>query len=449
MTSTRTVASEGTERAPVYDLDAEKVILGILMSDPAGVDTLAGALTSEDFYNPRHGDIFNAIIELHSAGKPTESTALAGYLADKGELGRLGGAPFLLECCLGTPVAAQLTHYVDRVVDLAEGRTLEANAIQVAQAVTAPGRDLTAVAALAESLVAKAAPRRKSLAMVELGSLINPALDDIEARAKRKKGVPTGFTDLDRLLGGLRKKQLITVAGATGMGKSITLIDFARHIAIDQRLTVAFFTLEMSNDEVFDRIIAAQAGVLHHRIHSGHLEEDDWSRMSRQLGPMSNAPLFLSDKAPMTITAIKAACEALRRAHGSLDVVMVDHMHLVKPSNPRIIEDRAVIENVSEGLKQDIAMSLDVPVVAAAQLNRNPNARTDKTPQLSDLKGSSAIEQNSNAVIIVHRPDYYDADSPRAGEADFVVAKHRSGPTGVVTVAAQLHLSRFVDMAIV
>lgn len=438
-----------TERAPQSDLDAEKLVIGALMADPNGVDLLGGMLTGEDFYSPRHADVFNAILQMHSAGLPTEPTAVAGYLADQADLGRLGGAPFLLECYQAAPPSVQLTYYAQRIADLADGRQVEANAIQVAQAVTTPGRDLADVAALAERLTAKVTDRRGNATMVPLGSLMNPALDRIEARKNRKAGIATGFHDLDKLIGGLRKKQLVTIAGTTSMGKSVTLIDIARNVAIKQGLTVAFFTLEMSNDEVFDRILAAQASVLHHHIRDGEMTEDDWVKATAQIGPMCNAPLFLSDQSPMNVPKIRAAAEAVRRTHGQLDLIIVDHMHLVKPSSSRIVEERAILEDVSNALKTELAMPMDVPVLAAAQLKRSDKVKADVPPELTDLKGSSSIEQMSNVVVIVHRPEFYDAESHRAGEADFVVAKNRDGARTTVTVASQLHFSRFADMAIV
>lgn len=440
--------TEAADRAPSFDVNSERVVLGCLMENPAGVDELGGLLSAEDFYNPRHGEVFNAILTMHSQGNPTEPTALMAFLADQGSLARLGGAPFLHECVSSVPTVANLMFYANRVSELAEARRWEAGAVRIAQAVSAPGRDLASVAELAAGLLSKARPRREQLELTDLGSLINPALDEIENRSKRKVGIRTGFKDLDKMLGGLRPKQLVTVAGATSMGKSITLVDFARNIAIEQGYTVAFFTLEMTNAEVFERILSSESGVLHDRIRDGELDERDWQKVSNNLGPMSNAPFFLSDRAPRTVRSIKQACESLRRACGRLDVVFVDHMHLVKPSSTKIVEERAIIEDVSRDLKQELAASLDLPVVAAAQLNRNPAARMDKTPQLSDLKNSSSIEQHSNIVILVHRPEYYDHDSPRKGEADFVVAKNRTGAKGIVTVSAQLHLSRFVDMAI-
>ncbi|WP_446430652.1 replicative DNA helicase [Polymorphospora lycopeni] len=336
---------------------------------------------------------------------------------------------------------------MNRVADLAQRRTIEAGGVQLAQAATTPGRSIDDLTALAESLIAKAAPRRRSLELAELGSLINPALDDIEHRAKRKAGIPTGYTDLDRLIGGMQPKQMITVAGATGMGKSITLVDIARHVAIKQRLKVAFFSLEMRTKDIFDRILSAETGVLHTRIRDGLLDDNDWQRVTRQIGPMANAPLYLSDKSPMRVADMARICRKMQRTLG-LDLVVIDHMHLVKPSNDRIVELPAVIANVSPDIKREIAMALDVPTLVAAQFNRNPSNRLSKIPELGDLKGSSAIEQDSDVVILAHREDYYDKDSPRCGEADFVVAKCRIGERGIVTVAAQLHLSRFVDMAI-
>ena len=232
------------------------------------------------------------------------------------------------------------------------------------------------------------------------------------------------------------------------MGKSITLIDFARRMCIRDRHIGAFFSLEMGNDEVFERILSAQSEVLHNRIRTGRMDDNDWSKVTRNIGPMANAPLLMSDRAGLNVNQIARACEDVIRLHGRLDVVFVDHMHLVKASNPRIIERTAIIEDVAEGLKSSLAMELDVPVIAAAQLKRNDNVKADQPPQMSDLKGSSSIEQMSNIVVLVHRPEYYDAESPRAGETDFVVDKNRDGARGTVTVASQLHLSRFVDFSI-
>lgn len=445
---TNTDLTQIDERAPVYDLNAEVLILGVLMTSPGAVAELAGQLDADDFYSPKHQEVFAAILTLASDGNPHDATAVNGYLADQGSLGRLGGAPFLLDCCQAAPPRVQLGYYADRVGKLADSRAVEANALQIAREVTKPGRDLDEVADLAQRLTEKVVKRRGATSMIPLGSLINPALDAIEERLNQKPGLDTGFVELDELLGGIRRKQLVTVAGATSMGKSITLIDFARRMCIKDGRIGAFFSLEMGNDEVFERILSAQSGVLHKRIRTGQMDDNDWSRATKQIGPMTNAPLLMSDRGGLNVTQIARACEEVIRTYGRLDVVFVDHMHLVKASNPRIIERTAIIEDVAASLKETLAMDLDVPVIAAAQLKRNENVKGDQPPQLTDLKGSSAIEQTSNIVILVHRPEYYDAESPRAGETDFVVAKNRDGEKGTVTVASQLHVSRFADFAI-
>jgi replicative DNA helicase len=438
----------GFDRAPVCDLGAEELILGTLMTSPDAVAELSGQLDADDFYSPKHQEIYTAILALHSDGNPTDARAVAGYLADQGTLARLGGAPFLSDCCEAAPLRTQLSYYAKRIGDLADTRAVEASALQVAREATKPGRDLAEVADLAQRLTAKIAKRRGATSMVPLGSLINPALDRIEERLNQKPGLDTGFVELDELLGGIRRKQLVTVAGATSMGKSITLIDFARRMCIQDKQVGAFFSLEMGNDEVFERILSAQSDVLHKRIRTGRMDDDDWKRATKQIGPMTDAPLLMSDKGGLNVAQIARACEEVIRTHGRLDVVFVDHMHLVKPSSPRIVERTAIIEDVAMDLKNSLAMELDVPVIAAAQLKRNDNVKADQPPQLSDLKGSSSIEQMSNVVILVHRPEYYDSESPRAGETDFVIAKNRDGEKGTVTVASQLHLSRFVDFAI-
>jgi replicative DNA helicase len=430
-------------RAATYDLAAEKILLGILMLNPGSVDRIEG-VTPEVFYGPRHGEILSAIQRLRADGKPTEPSAVNAMLTDAGSIGRLGGAGYLLECVQEVPAVPMLGYYVDRVLTTAERRNIESAGIRLTQAASAPGKSPAEVVAMAQDLLQRAQINRSTLDMIQLGSLLNPCLDDIETRSTRVPGVMTGFADLDRLLGGLRPKQLITVAGPTGSGKSVFTTDVARHAAIRHKQTVALFTFEMSCEEVFDRVLAAEAGVSHTAIRDGRLTEEDWSRISAKIGPMADAPFFIADQAPMTVSKIRARCERLRARHG-LNLVIIDLMHHVEPEQ-RCADERARLEYLSRALKT-LAAGLDVPVLAAAHLNRNPGARLDKTPQLTDLKNSSSVEQDSSVVILLHRPDYYDKDSPRQGEADFIVAKNRSGPEGVAVAAAQLHKSRFVSMA--
>jgi replicative DNA helicase len=226
---------------------------------------------------------------------------------------------------------------------------------------------------------------------------------------------------------------------------STASMDFARHAAVRHNMASAIFSLEMSKIEIVTRLLAAEARVPLHVLRSGQLSDDDWTRLARRMGEISEAPIFVDDTPNMTLMEIRAKARRLRQRH-DLKLVVVDYLQLM--TSPKKVESRQQeVADLSRGLKL-LAKEIECPVVAVSQLNRGPEQRTDKRPQLSDLRESGSIEQDADVVILLHRDDYYDKESPRAGEADFIVAKHRNGPTDVVTVAAQLHFSRFVDMAI-
>lgn len=446
-TPPRAITNDPADATPAYDVDAERIILGALMTDAALIDGVSAKLGADDFYNPRTADLFNIIVNAHESGAPTEPVALAGILADKGVLTQFdGGALYLHKCVEAVPIAAQVGYYVDRLLELSTRRRLQIAGIRISQAATTSGYTSDEVAALAEDLIQKVQPRRADDDMVQLGELLSSGLDAIEHRAADPAGLPTGFKELDDRLGGLRKKQLITIAAPTGCGKSVFLVDVARHMAIKKKLTVALFSLEMARDELFERIMSAQAGVPYRLIRDGNLSDGDWQRVSGVLGPMSTAPMFICDQSEISVRQIQNKCRRLHARHG-LDAVIVDYTQLVEPSQ-RCKDEQEQISNVSRGLKI-MAGNLDVPVICAAQMNRGPDMRADKLPQLADLRGSGSIANNSNVVMFIHRPDYYDPESPRRGEADFVIRKARSAPKDVVTVAAQLDKSRFVDMAII
>ena len=290
--------------------------------------------------------------------------------------------------------------------------------------------------------------RRVSEDFAVLADMLQPTLDEIEAIGAHggvMTGVPTGFADLDALLNGLHAGQLIVVAGRPGLGKSTAAMDFVRHAAVRHGLASAIFSLEMSKVEIVMRILAAEARVPLHVLRSGQLSDDDWTKLARRMGEISEAPLFVDDTPNMNLMEIRAKARRLQAAARPAPVV-VDYLQLM--TSPKRVESRQQeVADLSRGLKL-LAKEIDCPVVAVSQLNRGPEQRTDKRPQLSDLRESGSIEQDADVVILLHRDDYYDKESPRAGEADFIVAKHRNGPTDTVTVAAQLHLSRFVDMAI-
>ena len=284
-------------------------------------------------------------------------------------------------------------------------------------------------------------------AIAALGDMLQPTLDEIEAVGASggvMQGVPTGFQDLDRLLNGLHPGQMIVVAARPGLGKSTLGLDFARSCSVKHGLTSAVFSLEMSKSEIVMRLLSAEARIRLADMRAGRMSDDDWTRMARRMSEISEAPLYIDDSPNLTLMEIRAKARRLKQRH-DLKLVVLDYLQLM--TSGRKIESRQ--QEVSEFSRQIklLAKELEVPVVAISQLNRGPEQRTDKRPMLSDLRESGSIEQDADMVILLHRPDAFERDDPRAGEADLILAKHRNGPTSTVTVAHQLHYSRFADLA--
>ena len=257
-------------------------------------------------------------------------------------------------------------------------------------------------------------------------------------------GVPTGFVELDELTNGLHAGQMIIIAARPGMGKSTLGLDLARAASIKNQLPSVFFSLEMGKSEIVQRLISAEAGVPLNHIRKGQMGDDDWQRIARKTGEVSSAPLYIDDSPNLTMMEIRAKARRLKQRH-DLRLVVVDYLQLMT-SGKRVENRQVEVSEFSRSLKL-LAKELDVPVVAISQLNRGPEQRTDKKPMLSDLRESGSLEQDADMVVLLHREDAYERESPRAGEADLILAKHRNGPTGMVTVAFQGHYSRFVDMA--
>lgn len=440
------------EKAPPQDVAAEQCVLGGMMLSKDAIADVVEILRVADFYRPVHATIFDAVIDLYGRGEPADPITVAAALDSAGELSRIGGAPYLHTLISAVPTAANAAYYARIVSERAVLRRLVEAGTKIVQlgygAAAAASRDVDDIVDLAQQAIYDVTERRVSEDFAILADMLQPTLDEIEAVGAQggvMTGVPTGFTDLDRLLNGLQPGQLIIVAGRPGLGKSTASMDFARNAAVRANLASAIFSLEMSKVEIVMRLLSAEARVPLHVLRSGQLSDDDWTKLARRMGEISEAPIFVDDTPNMTLMEIRAKARRLKQRH-DLRLIIVDYLQLM--TSPKRTESRQQeVADLSRGLKL-LAKEVECPVIAVSQLNRGPEQRTDKRPQLSDLRESGSIEQDADVVILLHRDDYYDKESPRAGEADFIVAKHRNGPTDTITVAAQLHLSRFVDMAI-
>lgn len=299
----------------------------------------------------------------------------------------------------------------------------------------------------AQAEIYEVAERRTSEDFVPLEDLLQPTMDEIDAIASNggvARGVPTGFTELDEVTNGLHAGQMIIVAARPGVGKSTLGLDFLRSCSIKHRMASVIFSLEMSKSEIVMRLLSAEAKIKLADMRSGRMSDEDWTRLARRMSEISEAPLYIDDSPNLTMMEIRAKARRLRQK-SDLRLVVVDYLQLM--SSGKKVESRQLeVSEFSRHLKL-LAKELEVPVVAISQLNRGPEQRTDKKPMLSDLRESGSLEQDADMVILLNRPDAFERDDPRGGEADFILAKHRNGPTKTVTVAHQLHLSRFTNMA--
>jgi replicative DNA helicase len=358
----------------------------------------------------------------------------------------VGGSDYLHTLASGRAGrSATWLQQAERVQALAVLRRTQEAAIHIENLAADGGEDdvdRIADAAQAAIFAATARSRNGLPPSYALGDILEGLLDELEAA--EQTGLPTGFTDLDSLTGGLHPGQLIVIAARPSLGKTTLAIDMLRTTAIQHGLPAALFTLELERLDITRRILSAEARVALHHMRGG-LTDEDWTRLARRMPDVSVAPLFIQDTAYRTFTDLRAHC---RRLHAQRDVrlIAVDALHMLNYGTRQLGSRYEEISEISRCLKL-LAKELQIPIVAVSTLNRNAELRTDKRPMLSDLRDSGALEDNADVVVLIHREDHYDRESPRAGEADLIVAKHRDGPTATITVAFQGHYSRFVDMA--
>jgi replicative DNA helicase len=436
------------ERTPPQDVAAEQCVLGGMLLSKDAIADVVEVIRGHDFYRPAHELIYEAALDLYGRGEPADAVTVAAELTKRGEIGRIGGAPYLHTLISSVPTAANAGYYARIVRERAILRRLvEAGTKIVQMGYAVDGGDVDDIVDSAQAEVYAVTERRTSEDYAPLAALMEGTLDEIEAiqaHDGRMVGVPTGFADLDQLTNGLHPGQMIVVAARPAVGKSTLGLDVARSAAIKHQLTTVIFSLEMGRNEITMRLLSAEARVALHHMRSGTMSDDDWAKLARKMGEVSDAPLFIDDSPNMSMMEIRAKARRLKQRH-NLKLVIIDYLQLMQ-SGKRIESRQQEVSEFSRALKL-LAKELEVPVIAISQLNRGPEQRTDKKPQMSDLRESGSIEQDADMVILLHREELYERESPRAGEADFIVAKHRNGPTATITVAFQGHYSRFVDMA--
>ncbi|MFF7369855.1 replicative DNA helicase [Streptomyces tricolor] len=429
-------------------LEAEKAVLRAMLKSRDAIADVVEVLHDVDFYRPEHGLIYTTILDLFARDQPHDPIAVSAELAKQQQLEQAGGSDYVRALASG-PTGGSTTwlRQAERVQALAVLRRTREAAVHIENLVAGGSADdIDRITDTAQAEILAATTRRPDGLPPSrvLGDIMEGLLDELEAGGTA--GLPTGFTDLDSLTGGLHPGQLIVIAGRPTLGKTTLALDLLRTTTIKHNLPAALFTLELNERDITRRILSAEARVALHHMRSGTMTDEDWTRLARRMPDVSAAPLYIQDTAYATFSDLRAHCRRLY-ARRDIRLIVVDALHLLNYGTRQLGSRYEEISEVSRCLKL-LAKELNIPIVAVSTLNRNAELRHDKKPMLSDLRDSGALEDNADVVILIHREDHYEKESPRAGEADLIVAKHRDGPTATITVAFQGHYARFVDMAV-
>jgi len=439
-------------QTPPHSVEAEQAVLGGLMLDTQAWDQVGDSVATEDFYRPDHRLIFDAISDLVAESRPVDVVTVSERLASRGKLDDVGGLGYLSTLVRDTPTAANARAYAQIVREKSLLRSLVSAGHAISSSVFndegASARDLVNEAERRVFEIAERGARRTDGAQWVrrmLPGLIEK-IDEWHSNPDAMRGLATGFVDFDRRTGGLRGGDLVIVAGRPSMGKTTLAINMAENVALapDVKGSVLVFSMEMPSEQLMTRMLASWGGVPLHDIRSGRVTDHDWARISSATSQLQEARIFIDESPGLTPTELRARARRVKREHG-LDLVVVDYLQLMQVTGTK--ENRATeISEISRGLKA-LAKELDVPVIALSQLNRSVEQRENKRPVMSDLRESGAIEQDADMILFIYREEVYDKNSPRKGEADIDLAKHRNGETGHFILTFQGQFTRFQNFA--
>lgn len=429
--------------------EAEEAVLGSLLIDPDAVLKVASFLEAEDFYRERNGWIYRAILDLHERREPADFVTLCDELERNNILQEVGGAAYITQLINNVPSAAYVEHYGHIVERTATLRRLIDAAGQIAGLAYEEAQEVDEVVDRAEQIIFNVAERRIRRDLVAVGHVMHDVVDRIDYLHRHQGqilGVPSGFTQLDRLLGGFQKSDLIILAARPAVGKTSLALNFALNAARKYRKVVAYFSLEMSSEQLVLRLLSTETGIDQQRLRKGEIEDRDWDMIMAAAGELSSTMLYIDDTPALSALELRTKARRLQAEHG-LDLIVVDYLQLMRGdtrSENRVQE----ISYISRALK-GLARELEAPVIALSQLSRAIEARTDHKPMLSDLRESGAIEQDSDIVMFIYREDMVKENSDRKNIADVIVAKHRNGPTDTIPLYFRKELTKFENLEMV
>ncbi|MGZ8252817.1 MAG: replicative DNA helicase [Methylophilaceae bacterium] len=442
-------------KLPPHSVEAEQSVLGGLLLENEALDKIADILGSVDFYRHDHRLIYQHISKLIEQNKPADIVTVAESLENSAELSSVGGIAYLGALAQNTPTAANIRRYAEIVRERSVMRKLVEVGSGIAESAYNPqGRDAQQLLDEAEAKIFQIAEggKRSSEGFIDIKVLLPQVADRIDYLYQRENqgdvtGVPTGFSDLDERTSGFQPGDLIIVAGRPSMGKTAFSLNIAENIALDTKLPVAVFSMEMGATQLATRMIGSVGRLDQHRMRNGNLEDEDWVRLTTALGKLNDAPIFIDEGAGLSSFDVRARARRLHRQCGKLGLIVVDYLQLMSGASGRQSENRATeISEISRSLKS-LAKELDVPVVALSQLNRSVEQRPDKRPVMSDLRESGAIEQDADLILFIYRDEVYNPDTADKGTAEIIIANQRNGPIGRVRLTFLGEHTRFENFA--
>jgi len=430
---------------PPQSLEAEESILSAILVDNDTLPEILEILSPKDFYRSAHQKIFAAITELFSRDEPIDLVTLTNKLRERGWLDQIGGATYLANLVDTVPLAVNAQYYAKIIHDKACLRQLIEKTSAITKRCFEDRGDVENVIDFAESSIFEISENKIRPAFYPIGKIIEVNIDALEERQGNKAlvtGVATGFTKLDELTAGLQKSDLVILAGRPGMGKTALALNIAKNAAVDANIPVAIFSLEMSKEQLSFRMLSSEARIDSSRLRRGFISQDDWLRITDAAGFLSQAPIFIDDSPSITVLEIRAKSRRLK-LESNIGLIIIDYLQLMKGRASAERRDLEISE-ISRSLKA-LAKEIDIPVLALSQLNRKLEERSDKRPQLADLRESGALEQDADVVAFIYRDELYNKaeNNPNKGKAELIVAKQRNGPTGIATLTFLDTYTRF------
>ncbi len=434
-------------KVPPHDIDAEQAVIGSMLTDKDAVVDAVETLKSDDFYRQDNKTIYEAILNLYNRAEPIDIITVKSELTSLGKLEAVGGLEYLAILPDKVPTTANVDKYIKIVEEKSILRRLIKASNELIDLGYAETEEVDSIIDQAEKKVFEISQGKNQKGYTPIKDILVESFAELEKLYNQKEpitGIPTGFADLDYKTAGLHNSDLVLIAARPAMGKSAFALNIATNAAVQAKVPVVIFNLEMSKSQLVSRILCSEAMVDSNKVRTGKIEEDDWVKLATALGPLSEAPIYIDDTPGITVTEIRAKCRKLKMEK-NIGLIVIDYLQLIQGSGKRNSSREQEISEISRSLKI-LAKELDVPVIALSQLSRAAEQRADHRPMLSDLRESGAIEQDADIVMFLYRDDYYNPDSEKKNIAEVIMAKHRAGSTGTVELLWLGNYTKFVNI---